>query len=271
MSRLTELLRSCITVIVRYHQQVSSNVEGLEVEKIDLLLTRTKEQMQQELLHLVMASTETVQTRRPLLQYICYAIDLLRALKDSDTTFFEANAKQTAAELQTLFISLKTLLTTSQQRVVLIKYKDICIEIYGLINGVWPVCSLCTSGRVIESTLFPALRLRPAEADAERIQLALDDLLNEHALSLKLKDSQEALEHARRLIPAAQRAQLGPIVVQPLVKTVLSHEFTNVMHPQRPPAQSFMSSLFPFSRPKTPTPIDLKEPRLQGSGSFLND
>lgn len=270
MSRLTELLRSCITVILSYHQEVSGTVGGLQVETIDRLLTKSKEEMQQDLLALVMVSTEAVQTRRPLLQYICYAIELLRELKDSDTTFFQTNAKKTASELQALFLSLRTLLITSQQRLVPIKYKNIYIEIYGLMNGVWPVNGLCTSGGLIESTLFPALRLRPAEAEAERIQLALDDLLNEHSISLKLKESQEALERARMLIPAMERTLLGPIVTQPLVKTILSTDLAHVMGPQKPQKTSFISSLFRQGSRNTSRPAQGEQPRLENSGSFLD-
>lgn len=270
MSRLTELLRSCITVILSYHQEVSGTVGGLQVETIDRLLAKSKEEMQQDLLALVMVSTEAVQTRRPLLQYICYAIELLRELKDSDTAFFQTNAKKTASELQALFLSLRTLLITSQQRLVPIKYKNIYIEIYGLMNGVWPVNGLCTSGGLIESTLFPALRLRPAEAEAERIQLALDDLLNEHSISLKLKESQEALERARMLIPAMERTLLGPIVTQPLVKTILSTDLAHVVGPQKPQKTSFISSLFRQGSRNTSRPAQGEHPRLENSGSFLD-
>jgi hypothetical protein len=175
---MLRLLNSFVGVITQYHQEkLGPSID--KPQNIEQITSLPHEAMVTELTSYIYKATERNETRRPLLLYILNGIERLKSLIDSTDPIADAAVVLIKRQLVDLIVHLKNLLTVSHSTLQTISYNNKDIELHGFVRGVFSGYSLCTSGQIIESTVFPSLGLKP-NANNDAIEKALCCIIDEH-------------------------------------------------------------------------------------------
>lgn len=190
MSRLNGLLETLVTVIVRYHDQKRELPAAQESEQVHALLDKPHAELYKTLHNLVEASTANDKARLSLLMYTLHTVDLLKSLFDSQTPTEEEPLNLIKKQVLQFIVDVQTLLTTSQSSELIIKYNNHDTRMYGFMRAAWRGYSLCTSGHILQQTLFPTLRL-PSDATLDKVDVVINDIFKEHTLLLLIRTQEQ--------------------------------------------------------------------------------
>jgi hypothetical protein len=186
MPSIRELLESSVLVIVQYHKAKLPKSPGTESETMQNLLQKPHTDMVADLITLIDASVTTNsrdEARRPLMMYILHNIELLRSYLDSPTPIEEPAFKLIKKQVIQYVVDVHRLLHLSQATEMSINYNQHELKLFGLMSRAWGLYSLCTSGRILQTTLLLTLGLS-TEASEDKAALTVSDLFNEHQRSL---------------------------------------------------------------------------------------
>ena len=117
-------------------------------------------------------------------------VSLLKSSFDNQAPIDEESLILLKKQLIQFTIDIQTLLATSQSTELTIKYNTRDVKIFGFMRAVWRGYSLCTSGLLLQNTLFPTLRL-PINAPIDKINQVISDIFNEHNLILLVKAQEQ--------------------------------------------------------------------------------
>ena len=185
MPSVRELLESSVLVIVQYHKAKLPTSPGTESDIQQDLLQKSHADMITELTQLIGAAVTTNsrdEARRPLMMYILHNIELLRSYLDSPMPVEEPEFILIKKQVTQYVVDIHRLLHLSQASELSINYNKQEIKLFGLMGRAWELYSLCTSGKILQTTLLSTLLL-PPEASEDKTALTVSDLFNEHQRS----------------------------------------------------------------------------------------
>lgn len=210
MSRLQELNNALILIILRYHesQRASIKLTGNGKTESDILSELNNQpipEMLDALQKLIDGSTGVYQTRRPLLNYFQKAVGYTSHLLKSDAALSNEAFSKTKSFLLELVINTQQILAKSKGTKTSVTCDDVNYDLDGLTQGVWAGYGYCTSGTIINKTLFPALYPVTSNTNQQDIESCIDNICQEQQTALTLKQTQTQLTQAQQKIDALEQ------------------------------------------------------------------
>lgn len=118
--------------------------------------------------------------RASLMFYLLHCVDKLRPLMIEKTSYLDDKDCNELQDLMSKFvINMGLLLTKWKHEYIEIKYDDKnIVKIHGFKIGLFST-GICNSGKLIQKSLFPALKLQPNDCDS-KIKDCIDAIFTEH-------------------------------------------------------------------------------------------
>ncbi len=198
MPYIPELLKSSISVILRYHEDKLGPQPNTEQERIKQMLDKPHPTMITDLTALIEAAVTANArdgARRPLMLYILHNIDTIRSFVDHKGPLDEASLAIIKAQLIQFIVDLQTLLSTIQRSTIVVNYNQKSVELFGLKHAAWELYTreqLCTSGNILRDTLFTTLLL-PIDTSRDNIERTISDMLLEYQRRLDIVAREDSL------------------------------------------------------------------------------
>lgn len=214
MPSLNDLRNSLVTVIVNYH---AKKLNGKSSEKLETLLTTPHTELMLQLKGLIIESTKDDQTRRPLLNFILDNLELVMVTFDkSEQPVSSERALQVKNGLVTFVMSIQQLLNTSQNTEITIAKKEASIKLHGLVKGIWPISSFCSSGALLSDTFLPALKLTQYD-NKETVKNTIHELVENQQLKLlaryqenQITELKESLKQQEKSLDQLKKVNIAP-------------------------------------------------------------
>ncbi len=196
MPHIRELLDSSVLVIVRYHKAKLPKHPNTEADTRHNLLQMPHAKMISELtdlIHTAVTTNDRDEARRPLLMYVLHHVDQIRSFVDSQTPLEDEAINLLEANLTQFIANIQCLLLQPQRLEKTFSYNQKEVKLYGLMRGAINFYSLCTSGAILQDTLFSALLL-PTDASPDNMKRTITDMISHHQRHLILTSREIALK-----------------------------------------------------------------------------
>jgi hypothetical protein len=184
MSNLHYLVKSLVTVCVRYHHDKLSTKVPVE-ELVHQLLKLSNQELQRKLEDLNVEATKADATRQPVLNYILFEIKMLQGFIAQEGIPTEEDMLGIQRQLAQFFTALQRLQETSQGTELIFNYNNQEAKMYGLVRRLWTGSALSVCGTAIQEELFVPFRLA-ATVQKPSIEAFVRELFQTHCRDLLL-------------------------------------------------------------------------------------
>ena len=241
MSRLSELLDSLITVLVRYNNR-SPLPADTELQTLQTIRKKPHPEMIATLADIIKAATLDHQTRTPLLLYILHNIDSIMAYLELKAPIDKAISTTLSKQLGQFVIEVQELIKLSNSSTKEISYTQhgelVKVELYGFVSSnplKWNKLSLSAS--ILQEALFPTLGLTPSSSPT-RVANNLSDMINLYRLEALEAYQDPLIKNLQTRLSTAESERES---ARASAKAVVEDRV--VRYPSRPPAKTSIASV----------------------------
>lgn len=230
MSRLTELLNSLVTVIIRYHDSQSKITKLIEDPDYQQLRNKSREfaknvltsndyKFDEKLEEIIKNCTDEYEGRRPFLFFLLHEIKFLKSMQERTISFNSIQLEDYKKQVCLLLIDFKSLLTTTKHNKYTVKLsmlsseeehseKETTITLLGLTNDSYWKNHYCNSGVILKEEVLGQSHNTALQSDQE-LQIMAESICDEHQNALLVQElEQKVLSADNEKILLAARIEI---------------------------------------------------------------